>query len=199
MAQQKRDASEEYATREDVERAVESLSQADERRLKKFARYKLRGLGRKAMHRDHEDLLGEAIKSTWVGAGDPGEGRRWRQKDVTFVQHMLGAMRSIASHWKDSADDCEARLESDLRVETGEGETLSPIANTPSGVPDQERSLLAKEQLAAIYRLFERDDDAALVIEGIREGWTGPEIMERLALQKNRYEAALRRIRYQVK
>jgi hypothetical protein len=199
VAEQKKDAKPEYATREDVGRAVDSLSRADEIRLEKFARYRIRGLGRKAMGRDHEDLLQEALNSTWIGAEDPNEGRRWRKTDVAFVQHLLGAMRSIASHWKEAADDDEAQLDSDLAVETDDGVVLSPVENAPSDTPDQERALIAKEQLGAIFRLFQNDDDAALVIEGIREGWNGPEIMERLALPKSRYEAALKRIRYHVK
>ncbi len=199
MADQKKDANSEYATREDVERAVDFLSPADEMRLEKFARYRIRGLGRKVTGRDHKDLQREAITSTWIGAGDLGEGRRWRKSNVTFVQHMLGAMRSISSHWKEAAEDDEAQLDSELAFEGEDGEMLSPLENAPSNAPDQERSLSAKEQLGTIFRLFQKDDDAALVIEGIREGWSGPEIMERLGLPRNRYEAALRRIRYHVK
>jgi hypothetical protein len=199
VADQKKDVNSEYATREDVERAVDSLSPADEMRLEKFARYRMRGLGRKATGRDHEDLQREAITSTWIGSGDSKEGRRWRKSNITFVQHMLGAIRSISSHWKEAAEDDEAQLDSDLAFEGRDGEMLSPVENAPSNAPDQERSLAAKEQLGAIFRLFQNDDDAALVIEGIREDWSGPEIMERLGLPKNRYEAALKRIRYHVK
>jgi hypothetical protein len=199
VADQNKDVNSEYATREDVERAVDSLSSADEMRLEKFASYRIKGLGRKATGRDHEDLRGEAIKATWIGAGDSTEGRRWRKRNVTFVQHIIGAMRSIASHWKEAAEDDEAQLDSDLAFEGIDGEMLSPVENAPSNAPDQERSLSAKEQLGAIFRLFQNDHDAALVIEGIRECWSGPEIMERLGLPKNRYEAALKRIRYHAK
>jgi hypothetical protein len=199
VADQKKGSNSEYATREDVERAVDSLSPVDEMRLEKFARYRIRGLGRKATGRDHADLQQEAYTSTWIGAGDPEEGRRWRKSNATFVQHMLGAMRSISSHWKEAAEDDEAQLDSELAFEGEDGEMVSPLENAPSNAPDQERLLSAKEQLGAIFRLFQKDDDAALVIEGIREGWSGPEIMERLGLPKNRYEAALRRIRYHVK
>jgi hypothetical protein len=199
LADKKKDVKPEFATREDVERAIDSLSSADEVRLEKFARYKIQGLGRKALGRDYEDLFQEAIKSTLIGAGDREEGRHWRKTNVTFVQHLFGTMRSIASHWKEAVDDNEAQLDSDSIVETEDGDILSPVENAPSNAPDQERSVAAKEQLGAIFRLFQNDDDAALVIEGIREGWNGPEIMERLDLPKNRYEAALKRIRYHVK
>jgi hypothetical protein len=199
VAEQKKSVTLEYATRDDVEQAVGFLSPADEVRLERFARYRIRGLGRKATGRDHEDLLREAIKSTWIGAEDPDGGRRWRKKDVAFLAHILGAMRSIASHWKEALDDDEAQLDCDTAVETEDGETMSRIEGAPSNAPDQERALAAKEELGAICKLFQNDDDAALVIEGIREGWSGPEITERLALPKKRYEAALKRIRYHVK
>ena len=199
VAEKKKDSKEAYATRDDVEQAIEALSSSDELRLEKFARFRIRGLGRRAMGRDHEDLLCEAIKSIWIGAEDPNEGRRWRKDAVTFVQQVLGAVRSIASHWKDGADEGEAWLDCELEVETESGEAMRPIENAPSDAPNQERVLRAKERLAAIYHFFRNDDDAALVLEGIREGWSGPEITERLAIPKLRYEAALKKIRYHVK
>jgi hypothetical protein len=188
-----------YASRDDIEKALELLSPEDEKQLERFSRYKVRGLGRAALGRDHEDLLGEAIKSTWTGAEESGEGRRWRKAEISLVQHLLGAVRSISSHWKESANENEAWLESEVADETDAGELLSPIRNFSSGAPNQEREVSAKEQLGAIYDLFTDDYDAALVLEGIKEGWTAREIIEHLGLPKNRYEAAIKRIRYKVK
>jgi len=54
-----KDNQQEYATPEDIELAVESLSRAEERRLEKAARFRIRGLGRKATYRDHDDLYGK--------------------------------------------------------------------------------------------------------------------------------------------
>jgi len=198
VAQQKKDGTPAYATREEVEQAVELLSPADEVRLKKFASYRMRGLGSKSAYRDADDLLREAIKSVWIGAGDPNEGRRWRKNEVTFVAQIFGAMRSIASHWKEASDDGETYLESDLIVETDNGETLSPLDNAPSTAAGPERTMTAKDELEAIYRRFQGDEDPALVLEGIKEQWSGPEIIERL-LPKKRYEAALKKIRYHVR
>lgn len=199
MARDKKDSKPEYATRDDVERAVESLSSADESRIAQYARYRIRGLGRRAMGRTDEDLRGEAIKSTWIGAEAGDEGRRWKKNTVSIVQHLLGAMRSIASHWKAAYDEDEAYLDSEVAVETEGGEVLSPVENTSSGAPSPERVLIAKEILNSVYRMFHDDDDAALVIEGIKEGWSGPEIVEQLGLSQKRYEAAIKRIRYRVR
>ena len=148
MAREKKESKPEYATRDDVERAVESLSSADESRLAQYARYKIRGLGRRAMGRDDEDLRGEAIKSIWIGAEDGEEGRRWKKNTVPFVQQLLGAMRSIASHWKAAHDEDEAYLDSELAVETEYGEVLSPVENASSGGPSQERVLTANTAMA---------------------------------------------------
>ena len=74
--------------------AIQSLSDADNLRLEKFARFRIRGLGRASAGRDWRDLLGEALAATL----DPNH-RRWN-KSVTFVQHLLGAMRSISTAWR---------------------------------------------------------------------------------------------------
>lgn len=80
VAEKRKDDKTQYATREDVEKAVEQLSPEDERRLQKFALYRIRGLGRKAVGWSHEDLQREAITATWIGAEDPDEGGRWRKR-----------------------------------------------------------------------------------------------------------------------
>jgi hypothetical protein len=198
VAEKKKDEQIQYATREDVEKAVEQLSPEDEMRVEKFAQYRIRSLGRRAKG-TYDDLKAEAIASIWIGAENLDEGRRWRKTEVTFVQQLIGAMRSISSHWHEAADENEAWLDSEVSIQTEDGNQLSPLDIAPSGAPDQERAFLAKEQLGAIYRLFQNDDDAALVLEGIREGWTSSEIIENLGLPKNKYEAALKRIRYKVK
>ena len=86
-----------------------------------------------------------------------------------------------------------------MAVETDEGETLRPLDVIASSRPNPEETLSTQEQLDAIYRFFETDEDAALVLEAIREGWSSMEAVERLSIPRNRYDAALRRIRYHVK
>ena len=90
-------------------------------RLEKYARYRIRGLGRKATGRDHEDLLGEAVQDTL-----DLEKRKWNKR-VSFAQHLMGAMRSISSHWREQFDTREPLLESEVFRTTEEGEVLSPL------------------------------------------------------------------------
>jgi len=41
------------------------------------------------------------------GAANNGTERRWN-RDVDFVTHLIGVMRSISSHWKRDFDEKEA-------------------------------------------------------------------------------------------
>ena len=109
----------------------------------------MRGLGRRASGRNHEDLLNEAIADTL----DP-EKRRWN-KQVSFVTHLIGAMRSIASHWKEQFDADEPRLESEVVRTSEEGEPLSPLDLVGSDAPDAERAVEARQELEQIGKLIE--------------------------------------------
>jgi hypothetical protein len=82
---------EKAATLDEVRAAIENLMPEQLLRLKKYARQRIRGLGRASMGRDHKDLLQEAITATL----DPDR-RRWNKGAVDFVGHLIGAMRSIA-------------------------------------------------------------------------------------------------------
>ncbi len=199
MAKNKEQHAGSSATRDEVARAVDALLPADWKRLEKFAHYKVMAIGRKALGRSPGDLLHDAFTSTLVGCESTKQGRRWYKDQVWFAGHLFGAMRSTASHWKEAFDENEAHLDSELAIDAEDGEPSSPVERAKSEAPSQETAFLAKEKLGEIFRMFQNDDDAALVIEGMREGWTGPEIMSRLGIAKDKYEAAIKRIRYRLK
>ena len=194
--------SEKAATPSEVYAAKESLSAVERYRLKSFAAYRIRGLGRAAHSRTYKDLLGEAYVSTIAGADGHETGRRWEKNRVSFSAHILGAMRSISSHWLEtyqtSAQDLE-RLDCEVSFEDEEGILVSPITNAADPSSNPFRSLAAKEVLEALDKYFEGDDDARLVIEAKKEGWTVPEIVSRLGLSEKNVHAALQRIRYYAK
>jgi DNA-directed RNA polymerase specialized sigma24 family protein len=187
------------ATREDLDRAIASLSPADERRVEKFARYKVHGLGRWARGQTYEDLMQQAMVSIYEGADSPESGRHWRKEEVPFVMFVTGAIRSIASHWLEAHEKDEEYTESGLLVESDEGDFISPLDAVPSGEPNQERQAVAREKLGFVLKLFTGDDDAVLIIEGWEIGMTGPEIIKELGMPPERYEAGVKRIRYRVK
>ncbi len=187
------------AGRADIDQVIENLSVADERRLEQFAKFKIRGLGRKARGQDDEDLLQQAITSVYVGAEDPGSGRHWPKDEVEFVPFLMGVMRSVASHWGDSFSDDEAYLEAELNVETDDGELRSPLEDAPSAEPLPDRKLIANKELRSILKSFADDDDAILIFEAWAEGMTSAEIVEGLGMPKERLEAGVKRIRYHVR
>lgn len=59
---------EEHATAAEVMAAIESLSAEQYYRLKQYARFRIRGLGRAAMARRYDSLLSQAVVSTLRGA-----------------------------------------------------------------------------------------------------------------------------------
>lgn len=182
---------EKAATQDEIRTAINSLTGPELLRLEKFARLRIRGLGRASAGRDWKDLLGEAIKATL--AGD----RRWNNT-VGFVQHLLGAMRSISTGWKKKFDPDEAHLESELIRPHPEGGESRILDDARSTNPDAERILMAKQEVEKIQQLFADDALALDIIGGWRSEMTGPEIKEALGISQREYETAVRRIRRRI-
>jgi len=177
------------ATIDEVREAIEGLSSAELNKLEKYSRYRIRGLGRRAAGRDHEDLLKEAITATLSG------NRRWRKESVPFQNHLLGTIRSISSHWGEKTSTSEAYLESELVRDNGSDRPYSPFQDIASDVPEADRLLSARQQLDRIYKRFDNDPDIPSLLEGLSLGLSGPEIQAQFKFSKNKYEAALRRLR----
>jgi len=136
--------------------------------------------------------LAEAITGTLAG------NRRWNKSSVSIGGHLMGAMRSISTHWEEQFDPDEPRLESELTRVSPAGEVRSPLALIDSGTPNPERVLDAKQQVEEIERLFAEDTVASLIIQGFREGLSGPEVRAALGLSQTEYDTALKRIRRKV-
>lgn len=181
------------ATPDEVRAAIDSLSEADHVRLEKFARYRIRGLGRRARGRNHEDLLSEAITDTL----DP-EKRRWN-KEVSFVRHLIGVMRSISSHWREQFDADEACLESELVRTSEQGELLNPLDLIGSEAPGAERIFEAKRQLEEIEKAVAGDRIVRDILGGMRAEMSPSEIREVLGLTPTEYETAMKRFRRHVR
>jgi hypothetical protein len=183
MASKKETDAAEYATDAEVEAAIRALSDADGVRLRKVASFRARGLAGLGLGVSADDLLQEAIMRTLAG------GRRWR-KSVTFVKHLIKTLGSLANHLRDelkggtvvpaTAEDPEGRLD---------GVALK------SRMPDGERVAAANEQLATISKMFDKDDEVGLVLEGLAAGMTGPEIQVDLNINETQYETIMTRLR----
>jgi len=179
-----------WATREEVVQAIAALSDADLRKLTKIAR--VRGLG-STPRGAWEDLPGEALLSTLIGAEHSGNGRRWNKR-VDFMTYLAGAMRSISNHWKDKFDQREV-LECEAVKCDAEGQELSPLDNVASGDTAADQRLITKQKVERIFRMFNGDEHASLVLQGWSKGMKKSEVMQEHGLTEKQYQAAVKRIR----
>ena len=182
------------ANRDEIDRVIAALTDGELLKLKHFAAFRVRGLGRASCGRTWEDLLGEAKLATLKGAANNGTGRRWKG-DVDLVTHLRGAMRSISSHWKRDFDKQEADLESELRTRIEEEGTGSALDNAASHGPSPERELAAREQWNLIVKRCQGDHAATQVLDGISLELSASEIMHDYGFTKWKYQQAMKRIR----
>ena len=197
-----------WATREEIDQAIARLSPAQWLKLQKSAKWQGLFLPRSARY-NWEDLLQQALLSTFIGAQGNGSGRRWN-KSKDFVKYLTkGAMRGISSNWWDKFDEREIP-ECEAIKPNAEGQELSPLDNLGPGdspnerlriagaegfQPAAERGLIAKEKIKGIFRMFQDDEEATLVLEGWSVGMEKNEIMRKYELTAKQYEAATKRIR----
>src|SRR6266849_7865545 len=178
----------------DVDRAIEALTSSELLRLRQFAAFRARGLGRAARGRTGEDLLAEALLGTLIGAEVTGKGRHWN-KDVDFVQHLTGAMRSISSCWKRQFKEKEAYLISELPLHDVEEQRDSLLENVASGDPAADQCLIEKDERDRVLTIFKADPEATQVLHGLLGSLKKNEIMSSYGLDEKRYAAAMKRIR----
>ena len=180
--------------RTEIDRAINALTSSDLLRLQRFAKFRVRGLGRAASGRDWEDLLAEALHRTLMGTKDKESGRHWN-RSVTFVQHLAGAMSSIASLWKRQFKEKNTFLISELSVH---GKEYSPFDDVPSGCTAADEHLIRRSEEDQVFSLLQDSPDASHVFRGLADGLKKTEIISRYGLDEKRYAAAVRRIRLRV-
>src|SRR2546422_2382742 len=178
----------------EVDRAIEALTSSELLRLQQFAAFRVQGLGRATRGRTGEDLLAEALLGTLIGAEVTGKGRHWN-KDVDFVRHLTGAMRSISSCWKRQFKEKEAYLISELFLHDAEEQEGSPLENVASGDPAADQRLIEKDEQDRVLTIFKADPEATQVLHGLLGSLKKNEIMSSYGLDEKRYAAAMKRIR----
>ena len=181
------------ATQDEVIAAMEALRPDELLKLKYFATWRIRGLGRACCGRTWEDLLSEAKLSTLKGAARRS-GRCW-SRNVDLVTHLVGAMRSISSHWKRDFEEQEAVLESEIVTCTEEEDSTSPLNDAVSEYPSQERQVAARQEWDLITTRCHNDSGATQVLQGFSRGMTATEIRRDYKLTKWEYHQAVKRIR----
>ena len=171
--------------RERVRSAIESMSESDLLKVRSFAQWRIRGLGRKARGRTAEDLLHEAVVASL-------EGRRVWCAHVDFVNHLCGAMRSISSNWKQQYG--EEYLESELSDALGDR-----AIDFPATASDPEKLFLLEEEFAVIATILADDPVALCVAQCLGAGYTAKEAQLALELSPREYATAVRRLRRRLK
>ena len=178
----------------EVDRAIEALTSSEVLRLQQSADFRVRGLGRAARGRTWEDLLQQAVLRTLIGAEDTRQGRHWN-KDVDFVMHLTGAMRSISSNWKRQFKETEAYLISEFPIHDAEGQEHSPLDDVASRHTAADQCLIEKDEEDRVLTIFKDDREATQVLQGLLDDLKKNEIMPRYALGEKQYAAAVKRIR----
>lgn len=184
---------EKAASIEEVETAIDSLTKRELWRLEQYAKRRIRGIGRSSLGRNYEDLLQQAVTDTLSGS------RRWNKEAVDFTRHLVGAMRSISSHWRERFDPDEAYSESEAVLVSHVGRASNPMLDVASPIPDGRRVTEAKAAVERIERLVSGHPLASLIIDGLREGLTGPEIQKTLEISQKEYETAMKWLRRTVR
>lgn len=153
--------------------ALKLITRMDFLRLKAIARLHARGLPADVTW---DDLLQEAFTRMIVGT-------RRKPQGLSMVAFIAGIMRSLRSDHSRRARarfGCRDALHVDQLRDPG---------------ADLERSLLAREQLESIERLFAGDAVVQRMLQGMTEGLTPAQIRAALKISKTEYDSARKRLR----
>ena len=175
------------ATREEVDAAIAALTETELVRLQRFAVARIARIGMGADGHDHRELLSEAYRRVL-------DSRAWN-KDVAFVDHLFGTIRSISSHW---AGEFKRELAAGRNLISGNGDTrtdATTAATAPSPAPDAERTLIARDLLEYVEQLFASDPLARDIIAGWEAELDGPAIREIVGVEQHVFDAKVRAIR----
>ncbi|HEX5370572.1 MAG TPA: hypothetical protein VFY10_14250 [Dehalococcoidia bacterium] len=176
------------ATREEVEKALEALTDVQLVRLEKVSAFRHRSLGTRGAGRNEGDLLADAIIAVL-------EGRRKWKTNIDFMTFLKGVMRSLASHIRagkpvDAFDDIAPNPAND------DDETEDFVEQIPTAAPvDPERQLLARQLDGQIREHFKDDPVELLVYESFLEKMKPAEIQACLGIDEKEYNAAAKRLR----
>jgi hypothetical protein len=181
------------ATEDEIVAAIEALTTADHLRLRSYALHRAGMLRRTGLDKGDSDLLQIAIEHTLSGR------RHWNKESSSFVDYLLGAIKSISNNWCRTLEQHGHFLESDMTTVSEDGRATEPLSEVPSPRPNPEEALVIKEQEEMIRRELDRIEQlvadrplAALIISERRRGTPRTEIQEVFNLSHTQYETLTR-------
>lgn len=162
--------------------ALDRVTENDLLRLKAIARLHARGLPPDI---GWEDLLQEALTRVLVGDRKVPDG-------VTMVAFIAGVMRSLKSaHWRRAL---HGQFTADAYPALYGGVEGSQY-QSPDTEPGPERSLVARQALEEIQRVFAEDPVVQRIMTGLAEGLTAERIRANYGISKTEYDSARKRLR----
>lgn len=171
-------------TPDELADAIQGLSDAEWNRLRKVAVAYARG---RTM--EPQDLLQESFRRAL-------DGRRNCPTGVDAVKFLAEAMRSIAD-----SEHKKGKDQPPLVPIANHGAAES-VADPPDPGPDPEQNAGSAEEAAAmkasLLTLFEDDETAQIILEGMMEGMQGEELRDLTELDKTAYESKRRLIRRRI-
>jgi hypothetical protein len=185
---------EKAASMDEINDAIISLTAEDLKRLEKYARWRIKGLGKKKMGRDWKVLWNETV----VAFCSP-EKRRWDKERVDFVRAMTEAMRSISDNWRRTFDEDEPQLESEMITTSLSGEEFNPLAVVAAPNWNTQNELEAKKDIENIEKLVSDRALASLIVAGWKDKMTGTEIKTELEISQEEYDKEAKWIRRTVR
>lgn len=115
-------------------------------------------------------------------------------------------MRSVADNWKRSFDEKEAHLEAELTVTSESGQKSNPYAkyadpkaDVHADLEEAEYHAEIAEKAGRIEEIVEKRERAALIVMGMKDGLTGPELKKELDISQNEFETEMLWIRRNVR
>jgi DNA-directed RNA polymerase specialized sigma24 family protein len=183
------------ASEAELRSAIEALTNADLARLELWGRTLLNIYGPFAEGREPSDVYQEALARTW------DRRRVWNPTQCTFAQHIMGAMRSIASHFpeKYQRDVRQVPISaSQLCNEEGDDDGYNPYENVASNESSVVEQVIARKALDRVEGLLAHDEEAFNVLVLTSQGKTESEVARELGVPRARVHAAMERIRYRI-
>lgn len=184
---------EKAASIDEINDAIISLTAEDLKRLEKYAKWRVKGLGRKKTGRTWEDLLNEAVTAFC------SDTRRWVRENVDFVRAMTEAMRSISDNWRRTYDEDEPQLEAELIITSLSGQESNPLLAVAAPGRNEQEELEAKKEIEFIENLMSNRALASLIVAGWKDQMTGAEIRAELEISQEDYDKEVKWIRRTVR
>lgn len=174
---------ENYASAQQVARALVGLSPADKARLRHAAQLRCLGLAGTSW----EDLVSEAAARALSGS------RRW-PAEVPFIAFMIQTVRSIASEEWNRMSSLGETLESDIQA-ANDNRQDSVMAELATDTSTPERIAQSRSALQEIEGLFSDDPEALNVLRGLALGHSPEETQAEFHMSAVSYSSTQRRIR----